>query len=63
MMRRWALAPALPTPIDLDALKVKAQTSAKALVSSLVDMARAEARDMMGEHQRALASPSVTVTL
>jgi len=36
-------------------LKIKAEPPAKALVSSLVDMARAEACDMMGEKERALA--------
>src|SRR5438552_16419358 len=38
-----------------EALKAKPESPAKALVSSLVDMARAEACEMMGEKQRALS--------
>ena len=46
---------ALPKPIDLDAAKRAAQLAADGLVRTLVDMARAEACDMMGEHKQALA--------
>ena len=46
---------ALPKPIDLDAAKRSAQPVADELLRTLVDMARAEACDMMGEKERALA--------
>src|SRR5207237_7066106 len=47
--------PALPKPIDIAAVKRAAQPSVQALVRELVDMARAEACEMMGEKSRALA--------
>jgi hypothetical protein len=47
--------PKLPAPIDLDAVKRTAQPSVDAHVRLMVDMARAEACDMMGERQQALA--------
>ena len=46
---------ALPKPIVVEAAKRRAQPTADELVRTLVDMARAEACDMMGEHTRALA--------
>jgi len=46
--------PALPKPIDLGALREGAQLTAQAHANLLVDMARAEACEMMGERQRAL---------
>ena len=47
--------PKLPAPIDLDAVKRAAQPSVDAHVRLMVDMARAEACEMMGERQQALA--------
>jgi len=47
--------PALPKPIDLEAMQETAQPSADELVRTLVDMAQAEACDMMGEKKQALA--------
>jgi hypothetical protein len=47
--------PALPKPIDIEAVRRAGQTTAEAHVSLLVDIGRAEACDMMGEHDRALA--------
>jgi hypothetical protein len=46
---------ALPKQIDLVAAKRAAQLAADELVRTLVDMARAEACDMMGQHKQALA--------
>jgi hypothetical protein len=45
----------LPAPIDLEEIKRAAQPSVDALVRLLVDMARAEACEMMGERRQALA--------
>ena len=45
----------LPKPIDVDAVRERAQPSAEAHATLLVDMARAEACEMMGEHKRVLA--------
>ena len=45
----------LPKPIDIDAVRRVARQSAQAQANLLVDMARAEACEMMGEHKRALA--------
>jgi hypothetical protein len=47
--------PALPKPIDLEAVKQGAQPTAQSHASLLVDMARAEAHEMMGERKQALA--------
>jgi hypothetical protein len=47
--------PALPKPIDVEAIKAGTMAAAEAHASLLVDMARAEACEMMGERQRALA--------
>jgi hypothetical protein len=47
--------PALPTPIDLEAVKQGAQPTAESHANLLVDMARAEACEMMGEKKQALA--------
>jgi hypothetical protein len=44
---------ALPKPVDIEALKRAAQPSADELAHTLVDLAGAEACDMMGEHHRA----------
>jgi hypothetical protein len=44
-----------PKPIDLDAVRRVAQQTPQAQANLLVDMARAEACEMMGEHKRALA--------
>jgi hypothetical protein len=47
--------PKLPAPIDLDAVKRAARPSTEAHVRLMVDMARAEACEMMGERKQALA--------
>jgi hypothetical protein len=47
--------PKLPAPIAPEALKRAAQPSVEALLQSLVDMALAEACEMMGEKKQALA--------
>jgi hypothetical protein len=47
--------PALPKPIDLEATKRSAQPTAESHASLLVDVARAEAHEMMGERKLALA--------
>jgi hypothetical protein len=49
------LRPALPNPIDLEAIRVSVQRAAESHASLLVDMARAEAHEMMGERKQALA--------
>ena len=50
--------PRLPKPLDLAALKRSAEPRAKATVAYLVDLARAEACDMMGERSGRWRSPS-----
>jgi hypothetical protein len=47
--------PALPQPVDLEAIRINVQTAAESHASLLVDMARAEAHEMMGEKKQALA--------
>jgi hypothetical protein len=47
--------PPLPKRIDLEATKRSAQPTAESHASLLVDMARAEAHEMMGERKLALA--------
>jgi hypothetical protein len=47
--------PALPKPIDTEAVRQAAEPATEAHASLLVDIGRAEACDMMGEHERALA--------
>ena len=47
--------PPLPKPMNLAAMQEAAQPSADELVRTLVDMAQAEACDMMGEKKQALA--------
>src|SRR5206468_13116909 len=47
--------PALPKPFDLTALKGSAEPQAKAQVAYLLDLARAQACEMMGERKRGLA--------
>ena len=46
--------PTLPKPIDLEAVQRDAQPSVENLVRSSVDMARAEACEMLGEHRQAV---------
>ena len=48
-------APPLPKPLDLVAIKGSAEARAKSQVSYLVDLARAQACEMMGERKRGLA--------
>jgi hypothetical protein len=48
-------SPALPKAIDLEAIRVSVQSAAESHASLLVDMARAEACEMMGERKQALA--------
>jgi hypothetical protein len=47
--------PALPKAVDLEAAREGAATNAESHASVLVDMARAEAHEMMGERKQALA--------
>ena len=47
--------PPLPKPLDLAALKRNAEAGAKAQVAYLVDLARAQACEMMGERKKGLA--------
>jgi hypothetical protein len=47
--------PKLPVPIDLEAVRRTVVASAESHASLLVDMARAEAHEMMGERKQALA--------
>jgi hypothetical protein len=47
--------PALPRQIDLDAVKQGAEPISHAHARLLVDLARAEAHEIMGERQQALA--------
>ena len=47
--------PKLPAPINIAAAKRSAEPRAKAHVSLLVDLAQAQACEMMGERKRALA--------
>jgi hypothetical protein len=48
-------SPALPTPIDPEAIRRSVEAAADSHASLLVDMARAEAHEMMGERKQALA--------